>query len=238
VVPAVRSLDCVSIFALSCAEALQVLSAIEGPDADDPYSRSGAPVQFSPQQFKFAVPSNLEFHGDSGYAKLFAQAILKLRQLGGVPVEIDFAPFVEAGALLYGPWLAERAAHLEPHMKDMLPVIREILEKAKSYSAIDFFKARNRLDELKQKARETFKQADVILVPTAATIYTVAQVEKKPVDLNNHLGHYTAFTNLLDLAAISLPAGMRQDGLPFGISLIAPAFTDKALLALGARFQS
>jgi allophanate hydrolase len=122
-------------------------------------------------------------------------------------------------------------------MKDMLPVTREILEKAKSYSAIDFFKARNRLDELKQKSRETFKQADVILVPTAPTIYTVAQIEKKPVDLNNHLGHYTNFANLLDLAAVSLPAGMRQDGVPFGVSLIAPAFSDKALLALGARFQ-
>ena len=109
-------------------------------------------MQFSPQQFKFAVPSHLEFHGDSGYAKLFAQAILKLRQLGGTPVEIDFAPFVEAGALLYGPWVAERAAHLEPHMKDMLPVTREILEGAKKYSAVDFFKARNRLDELKRRA--------------------------------------------------------------------------------------
>jgi len=237
VVPACRSIDCVSIFALSCAEALQVFTAIEGADAGDPYSRTGAPVQFSPQQFKFAVPANLEFHGDSGYAKLFAQAILKLRQLGGAPVEIDFAPFVEAGALLYGPWLAERAAHLEPYMKDMLPVIREILEGAKKYSALDFFKARNRLDELKQKCRETFRQADVVFVPTAPTIYQLAQLEKKPVELNNHLGHYTNFTNLLDLAALSVPAGMRQDGLPFGVSLIGPAFTDKALLALGARFQ-
>jgi allophanate hydrolase len=122
-------------------------------------------------------------------------------------------------------------------MKDMLPVVREILEGAKKYSAVDFFKARNRLDELKQKSRETFKQADVIFVPTTPTIYQLAQVEKKPVELNNHLGHYTSFTNLLDLAAVSLPAGMRQDGVPFGVSLIAPAFTDKALLALGARFQ-
>ena len=237
VVPAVRSVDSVSVFALSCAEAQQVLDVVQGPDAQDPYSRSGAQVQFSAQQFKFAVPSHLEFHGDSGYAKLFAQAILKLRQLGGTPVEIDFAPFLEAGALLYGPWVAERAAHLEPYMKDMLPVIREILEGAKKYSAVDFFKARNRLDELKQKSRETFKQADVILVPTAPTIYQVAQMEKKPVELNNHLGHYTSFTNLLDLAAINVPAGMRPDGVPFGVSLIAPAFTDKSLLALGARFQ-
>jgi len=237
VVPAVRSIDCVSIFALSCPEAQQVLDAIVGVDGEDPYSRTGTPVQFSPQQFKFAVPSHLEFHGDSGYAKLFAQAILKLRQLGGTPVEIDFAPFLEAGALLYGPWVAERAAHLEPHLEKMLPVIREVIEGAKKYSALDFFKARNRLDELKQKSREAFKQADVILVPTAPTIYTVAQLEKKPVELNNHLGHYTSFTNLLDLAAVSLPAGMRQDGVPFGISLIAPAFTDKALLALGQRFQ-
>jgi len=237
VVPAVRSIDCVSIFALSCPEAQQVLDAIAGVDGEDPYSRTGTPVQFSPQQFKFAVPSHLEFHGDSGYAKLFAQAILKLRQLGGTPVEVDFAPFLEAGALLYGPWVAERAAHLEPHLEKMLPVIREVIEGAKKYSALDFFKARNRLDELKQKSREAFKQADVILVPTAPTIYTVAQLEKKPVELNNHLGHYTSFTNLLDLAAVSLPAGMRQDGVPFGVSLIAPAFTDKALLALGQRFQ-
>jgi allophanate hydrolase len=235
-VPAVRSMDCVSIFALSCNEAQQVLDAIQGPDGDDPYSRSGNPVQFSPQQFKFAVPSHLEFHGDSGYAKLFAQAILKLRQIGGTPVEIDFAPFVEAGAMLYGPWLAERAAHLEPHFDKMLPVVKEILEKAKTQTAIDFFKARNRLDELKLKARDAFKQADVIFVPTAPTIYTTAQVEKKPVELNNHLGHYTNFANLLDLAAVSLPAGMRPDGVPFGVSLIAPAFTDKALLALGQRF--
>jgi allophanate hydrolase len=236
VVPAVRSLDCVSIFALSCNEAQQVLDAIAGPDADDPYSRSGPPVQFSAQQFKFAVPSHLEFHGDSGYAKLFAQAILKLRQIGGTPVEIDFAPFVEAGAMLYGPWLAERAAHLEAHLDKMLPVVKEILEKAKTQTAIDFFKARNRLDELKLKARDAFKQADVIFVPTAPTIYQVAQVEKKPIELNNHLGHYTNFANLLDLAAVSLPAGMRPDGVPFGVSLIAPAFTDKALLALGQRF--
>jgi allophanate hydrolase len=237
VVPAVRSLDCVSVFALSCGEAQQVLDAIQGPDLDDPYSRTGAPVQFSAQQFKFAVPSQLEFHGDSGYAKQFAQAILKLRQLGGTPVEIDFAPFVEAGALVYGPWVAERAAHLEAHLDKMLPVTKEIMESAKKYSALDFFKARNRLDELKQKSRETFKQADVILVPTSPTIYQVAQIEKKPVELNNHLGHYTTFANLLDLAAVSLPAGMRQDGVPFGVSLIAPAFTDKSLLALGARFQ-
>ncbi|HEX6690746.1 MAG TPA: allophanate hydrolase [Burkholderiales bacterium] len=235
-VPAVRSLDCLSVFALSCSEAQQVLDAIAGPDAEDPYSRSGNPVQFSPQQFKFAVPSHLEFHGDSGYAKLFAQAILKLRQIGGTPVEIDFAPFVEAGALLYGPWVAERAAHLEAQMDKMLPVTKEILETAKKYSALDFFKARNRLDELKQKGRETFKQADVIFVPTAPTIYQLAQVEKKPVELNNHLGHYTSFANLMDLAAVSLPAGMRQDGVPFGVSLIAPAFSDKALLALGQRF--
>jgi allophanate hydrolase len=120
----------------------------------------------------------------------------------------------------------------------MLPVIRETLEKAKAVSAIDFFKARNRLDELKAKVRETFKQADVIFVPTTPTIYQLAQMEKKPVELNNHLGHYTSFTNLLDLAAVSLPAGMRQDGVPFGVSLIAPAFTDKSLLALGARFQA
>jgi allophanate hydrolase len=236
VVPACRSLDCVSVLALSCREALEVLDAVEGPDEADPYSRAGRPVYFSAQDFRFAVPSHLEFHGDSEYARLFAQAILKLRQLGGTPVEIDYAPFLEAHELLYGPWVAERTALLERYLDDMLPVTRGIIEPGMKYSAMELFKAQHRLDELKARVREVWKKADVLLTPTVPTIYKIADLQAKPVELNSRLGYYTQSTNLLDLAALALPAGLRPDGLPFGVQLAGPAFSDRALAALGARF--
>lgn len=236
VVPACRSLDCVSVLAASCKDALDVLDAIEGPDPGDPYSRNGRAAWFSAQDFRFAVPAQLEFHGDSDYARLFAQAILRLRQLGGTPVEVDYAPFREAQDLLYGPWVAERTALLEQHLEAMLPVTREIIEGGRKYSAVDLFRAQQRLWELMLEARKLFQKADVLLTPTAPTIYRVADLEAKPIELNTRLGYYTQATNLLDLAAVSVPAGLRPDGLPFGIQLSGPAFSERALAALGARF--
>jgi len=237
VVPACRSLDCVSVFAGSAGEALQVLDVIAGPDTDDPFSREAAPRDLPIEKFKFGVPAHPEFHGDSGYARLFAQAIVKLRGLGGVPVEVDFAPFMEAQDLLYGPWVAERYAALEKHLPDMLPVTRQIIEAGKNFSAADLFKAQARLLELKRIVDRLFTTFDLLVVPSAPTIYKVSEIEAKPVELNSRLGRYTNFANLLDLAAIAVPAGLRQDGLPFGITLLGPAFTDRALAALGARFN-
>ena len=236
VVPACRSLDCVSVFALSCGEALQVLDAIAGPDPQDPFSRSGAAVALPPRHFKFGVPAEPEFYGDSGYARLFAQAVLKLRGLGGTPVETDFAPFLEAQELLYGPWLAERTAVLGRYLADMLPVTRQIIEAGAEVKATELFQAQHRLAELRRVTEQLFKTFDVLAVPGAPTIYKIAEVEAKPVELNSRLGYYTNFVNLLDLAAITVPAGLRGDGLPFGITLIGPAFSDRALAAIGARF--
>ena len=236
VVPACRSLDCVAVLAVSCKDSLEVLDAIEGPDPADPYSRTGRAMWFSAQDFRFAVPAQLEFHGDSDYARLFAQAILKLRQLGGTPVEIDYACFREAQDLLYGPWVAERTALLEQHLESMLPVTREIIESGRNYSAVDLFRAQQRLWELMLEARKIFQKADVLLTPTAPTIYRIADLEAKPIELNSRLGYYTQSTNLLDLAAITLPAGLRPDGLPFGVQLTGPAFSERALATLGARF--
>jgi allophanate hydrolase len=238
----VRSLDCLSVFALSCSEAQQVLDAIAGPDAEDPYSRSGNPVQFSPQQFKFAVPSHLEFHGDSGYAKLFAQAILKLRQIGGTPVEIDFAPFVEAARLLYGgPWVAERYLAIreffERRPEALFPVTREIVAGAAQYSAADAFAAEYRLQEIRRTVEPVWQAIDLLVTPTAGTIYAIAEVNADPIRLNTNLGYYTNFMNLLDLAAIAVPAGFQANGLPFGVTLAAPAFTDEGLCRLGGALQ-
>ena len=236
VLPASRSIDCVSVFAATCNEALQVLRVIEGPDDADPYSRPLQEHAVSSKSFRFGVPSAPEFFGDSGYAKLFAQAIVRLRGLGGTPVEVDFAPLREAGALLYGPLLAERAAGLQEQMPMMLPVVREVIEPGLRVSTVDYVRGLHRLEELKAQVRALFRGFEVLAVPGAPTIYKLKDMEAKPIELNARLGVYTMCVNLLDLAAITLPAGLREDGLPFGITLIGPAFSDAGLAALGARF--
>ena len=238
VVPACRTLDCVSVFARSCARALSVLETMQGYDAADPYSRRGEAVGFDVKNLTIAVPAGLEFYGDEEYARLFAQS---LERLGGKQVGIDFAPFRAVQELLYdGPWLAERSAQLqqfiEQHAGDMHPVTREVVAGGKRFSAIDAFRAQYRLAALRRETEAAWGAADVLVVPGAPTIYKRTEVAADPVTLNTRLGLYTNFVNLLDLAAITVPAGFRPDGLPFGITLIGPAFSDRALAALGARF--
>lgn len=238
VVPACRSLDCVSVFARSATQALAVLEAMQGYDASDPFSRHAVPVPLPATGLRFAVPRPLEFYGDAGYAALFAQA---LDRLGGARIDVDFAPFAAAQRLLYeGPWLAERTAQLQPflesHGASMHPVTRQVVAGGGRFSAVDAFRAQYRLAELRRETEAVWEAADVLVVPGAPTIYTLKDMEADPVELNSRLGLYTNFVNLLDLAAITVPAGFRADGLPFGITLIGPAFSDRALAALGARF--
>jgi allophanate hydrolase len=237
-VPACRSLDCVSVFAKTCARALSVLEAMQGYDAADPYSRRGDAVRIDQGNLRLAVPAQLEFYGDREYAKLFEQA---LERLGGTRVPVDFAPFLAAQQLLYdGPWLAERSSQLQEfmqeHGKDMHPVTRAVVAGGSRFSAVDAFRGQYRLAALRRETGAVWEAADVLVVPGAPTIYTRAQMAADPVALNARLGLYTNFVNLLDLAAITVPAGFRPDGLPFGITLIGPAFSDRALAALGARF--
>jgi allophanate hydrolase len=238
VIPACRSLDCVSVFARSCTQALQVLEVMQGYDPADPYSRQGSSVFFRNENIKVAVPDDLEFYGDDEYERLFR---LALERLGGAQAAVDFTPFLAAQQLLYdGPWLAERTAQLEAflgeHAADMHPVVREVIAGGSRYSAIDAFRAQYRLAALRREMEPVWASADVLVVPGAPTIYTRAQMAADPVALNARLGLYTNFVNLLDLAAITVPAGFRRDGLPFGITLIGPAFSDRALASLGARF--
>jgi allophanate hydrolase len=191
---------------------------------------------------RIAVPRELEFYGDAGYAALFEAAVARMERLGARPVEIDFAPFLEAGALLYeGPWLAERVAALEEFLdqsSEMLhPVTREVIEQGRRYSALDAFRGQYRLAALRRACEAALRGADVLMVPGAPTVYTVEEVEADPIELNTRLGRYSNFANLLDMAAITVPAGRRSDGIPFGITLLGPAFTDRALAALAARFN-
>ena len=245
VVPACRSLDCVSVFALTVRDARSVLDVAQGFDRDDPYSRQ-APGDCAAigEKFRFGVPrkADLEFFGDREYEKLFAAAVQKLESLGGERVEIDLSPFLETARLLYeGPWVAERwlVIHelLARKPEAVHPVTRKVIEKATTLSAADAFAAAYRLQALRRQTEPVWERIDTLLTPSAGTIYTLAQLAADPITLNSRLGHYTNFVNLLDLSGIALPAGMRPDGLPFGITLLAPAFREPALCALGDRIQ-
>jgi allophanate hydrolase len=244
VVPACRSLDCVSVFALTAADAAAVLEITAGFDGDDPLSRP-SPIElrqaFQPR-FRFGVPAarDLEFFGDHEAEALFVNAINRLEKAGGNAVEIRFAPFRDAGRLLYeGPWVAERLHATERLLNEnpeaLLPITRTIIERGRSYSAIDAFRAQYELAAFRREAESELRKIDCLLLPTTGTIYEIAAVAADPVRLNSNLGLYTNFANLLDLAGLALPAGFRSNGLPFGISLLAPAFADHALLDLGSR---
>jgi len=249
VVPACRSLDCVSIFAATPVDAGTVWQLARSVDDGDPFSRAwdkgrdAAP--WAGGAFRFGVPraDDLEFFGDDGAEALFRAAIDRMGTAGGTPVAIDFAPFREAAKLLYaGPWVAERFASVgeflsQPHA-DVHPVVRDIILGGARPSAADAFRGVYRLQELMLAAAQEWARMDVLLLPTTGTIYTHAEVAADPIGANSNLGRYTNFVNLMDLTAIAVPAGFRPNGLPFGVSLVGPAFSDPALATLAGRFTT
>ncbi|KQP12826.1 allophanate hydrolase [Pseudorhodoferax sp. Leaf267] len=243
VVPAAQSVDCVSIFARTVDMAARVLAVAQGFDAQDPYSRRLllAHTPF-PAAFRFGVPSLLAFQGDQAAADAFDQAIAQLMELGGTPVSIDYTPLAGAADLLYESALvAERYAavrgFVDAHDAQIIEPVRGILNAGKAYSAADLVEAQTKLRAFGQQAAAIWERIDVLLVPTAPTHYTVAQMQANPVVLNRHLGTYTNFVNLLDYAAISVPSSLRPDGLPFGITLIGPCGSDWQLADLGQRYH-
>jgi allophanate hydrolase len=245
VVPACRSLDCVSVFALNSEDAIKVQRAVQGFDTLDSYSRRSLPLPARGiSSFRFGIPNSeqLIFFGDKEYEKLYQQSISRLESMGGTPVEIDFLPFQETANLLYsGAWVAERYSGIEEFITrkpdSALPVIQQILNNVHKYSASDVFRTFHKLEELKQRTAQEWEKMDILAVPTAGTIYRIEEVEADPIQLNTNLGYYTNFVNLLDLSAIAIPSGFRSDKLPFGITLIAPALHDEILSAFGGRYH-
>jgi len=236
VVPACRSLDCVSVFALSCADADSVLSV-------------AAPARATPAiggTFRFGIPraQDRAFFGDDSYAALYEQAIARMRSLGGEAVEFDYAPFRDAAQLLYhGPWVAERTAAVGAFIEaadekaGIWPVTREIVLRGRNYSAVDAFEGQYNLAAFKVRAEAEMNGLAFLLLPTAGTIYRVADIEREPLLYNSNLGHYTNFVNFFGLSGLALPAAFRADGLPFGVTLIARPHAERALLAFGAKWQ-
>jgi len=244
VVPACRSIDCVSIFAQTAADAADVLDVLRGEDAADAFSRPNQDVAL-PVEFRFGVLSDadLDVDGDASRAALYHAAIRHLQDFGGTKVTVDFSIFRQAAALLYdGPYVAERLAAIEQFFRAdadaMDPTVRAIVAGADRHSAADAFRGTYRLRALAREAAAQWEAMDVMLVPTSPSHPTLAEVEQNPLGANSRLGLYTNFVNLLDYAAIAIPAGFRSNGLPAGVTLIGPAFTDRSLAWLGARLHA
>jgi allophanate hydrolase len=247
VVPACRTLDTVSVFALTAEDAERVRKVAARFDAGDPWSRPQPRATkrgWGSGKFVFGVPrdAQLEFFGNGAYARLFAEAVERLRTLGGEPREIEIGALLETARLLYeGPWVAERylatESLLSKNPEAMLAVTRGIIQGGSTPRALDAFRATYRLQALKRAAAPLWEACDLLMLPTAGTHYRIAEVEADPVALNSNLGRYTNFVNLMDLAAVAAPAGFTPAGLPFGISLIAPAGSDADLLSLAGRAQ-
>jgi allophanate hydrolase len=234
----------VSVFTLDCHDAAAVMAVAGGLDPQDPYARAAQPGPPVRECFRFGLPRDqqLEFFGDDVSATLYLDAVEQLVELGGVPITIDLQPFLDAARLLYqGPWIAERyaaiQAFIEEHGESMLPVTREIITAGRSIGAVEAFKGLHHLQALRRAADEILRTVDFVVTPTAGTIYTIDAVNRNPVTLNSRLGYYTNFMNLLDCAAVAVPTCFRADGLPFGVTLFAPAFHDAALLAHAARLH-
>ncbi|TVP78371.1 MAG: allophanate hydrolase [Puniceicoccaceae bacterium] len=244
VVPACRTLDCVSIFALNAADSQTLLKIAEGYDAADPFSLPTVDRPL-PACRKIGVPAaeQLLFFGDAAYETAWQRALDGLRSKGWELVTIDFEPFLKAARLLYeGPWVSERTTalkdFLESNADDFYPATRVILSGGLNHTACDAFAATYKLAALRRESEAVWASLAAIVTPTAGGFPTLADLEADPIGPNSQLGYYTNFMNLLDLCALAVPAGESDTGLPFGITWIAPRDTDRALIDVACSLAS
>lgn len=243
-VPACRTLDCISIFALNAADSLTLLKVAEGYDVEDAYSQPTVDQPLANSKV-LGIPQaeQLMFFGDAGYEDAWVQAVDDLQSQGWEVVEIDFEPFLKAARLLYeGPWVSERYTALEDFLKTnpdaFYPATKQIIGGGADHSARDAFAATYRLAELRRESESVWDGLTAIVTPTAGGFPTLADMEADPIGPNSKLGYYTNFMNLLDLCAVAVPAGESASGLPFGITWIAPRDTDKALIEVAIKGPS
>jgi allophanate hydrolase len=233
-VPACRTIDCITVFTDDTADARLVDAVLAGFDVADPYSKALAHSPLTVERIGVPRRDQRVFFGDGESEYLYDQALETLAGLGEI-VEIDLAPLLEAAQLLYGgPWVAERTAAMEgilasnPRAVD--PTVRAVVEPGKDMTAVELFNGIYRMADLKRHADLLWGEIDMLAFPTTGATYRVAEMLAAPVALNSNLGLYTNFVNLLDMAALAVPAGIRANATGFGITLIGPADTDRALL--------
>jgi allophanate hydrolase len=243
-----RFFDCVPVFARTVEDGYAVLEVIRGFDSSDDLSRPDADA-FAihaevPDCFTFALPRSdqLEFFGDSMAKAAFAKAVDALKQIGGIPLVIDFSLFIEASRLPFDSGLlAERAVSygdvVQSRPETVHPAVAAMIRKGLAYSGTDTIQAIYTMHALRSRAKLLFQQFDVLVTPTVGRAYTCAEVKADPIALNNNIGYYTYSISPLDLCALAVPASIREDGIPFGISLVSSAGADATLRAIGMRFQ-
>lgn len=250
-VPACRSLDCMTIFSYNTDDANLILSIAEGYDSEDAYSREN-PYQNQSRQYgeragklKIGVipQQQLNFFGDQAYSDAYQATLKQLSDDSVEFIEIDYAPFDEAAKLLYeGPWVAERYIATQPLIDKnpdaIFPVVKDIIALGGEPKATALFSAQYRLNALKNICIKQLSQVDCLLTPTAGKCFTIAEMLEEPILRNSQLGYYTNFMNLLDLSSLAIPTQIAANGLPFGVTLVGPAFSDRALLSIAKRFQS
>jgi allophanate hydrolase len=243
VVPACPSLDCIAIFALTTEDAGTALDVIGGFDPQDPWSRQEPAVESAPGiPRSLAIPRSAEWFGDNRAELAWLGALGRIEDMGMALHAVDFGPLFELASLLYhGPWIAERHAVLggfiEARPEAVDPLVRAIVTRGREFSASDVFAAQQRRQELLREVQHLFSHYDALLVPTAPTHPTLAAIANEPLEQDSRLGRYASFVNLADCCALAVPGGFRVDGLPFGITLIAPAWRDRSLLEWAGAWQ-
>lgn len=244
-VPACRTIDCITVFTDRLKDALAVDAVLAGFDTEDAYSCPPADVALTGRRIGVPRPDQRAFFGDVAAEHLYEGALAALARAtetdGGELVEIDITPLLEAARLLYGgPWVAERTAALAPLLESnpdaIDPVVREVVGPGAAMLATELWNGIYRLAELQRAAEAMWDAVDVLAFPTTGTTYRVAELAAAPIALNSNLGLYTNFVNLLDMAALAIPAGARDNGTGFGITLIGPAHSDRALAALAETY--
>ncbi|MFD1382080.1 allophanate hydrolase [Rhodanobacter aciditrophus] len=249
-VPACRSLDCITLFAYNTDDANTALAAAEGFDQRDGYSRQNP---FSNQERQYGLregeltvgiiaPSQLKFFGDEQYAKAYQATLDQLSEQGFVFKEIDYAPFDKIAKLLYeGPWVSERYIATQPLIDEnpdaVFPVVREIIAPGGKPPATSLFKAQYRIKALQQVCLAQMSEVDCLLTPTAGRHFTIDEMLEEPIKRNSELGYYTNFMNLIDLASVAVPTQFTHAGMPFGVTLVGPTFSDRMLLSIANRIQ-
>jgi allophanate hydrolase len=236
VVPACRSVDVVTVFSATVGDGVAIRKVMDGLDAGDPYSRKAVPVALPASDLRIGVldAAEREFFGNVAVEALYDAAIERAKSLGATIVPFDYAPFRQAAELLYnGPWVAERLAavkdFIQTNADDFDPTVRKIIEGAKAYDAVDAFEGQYKLGHLRQKALAEWAKLDMLMLPTSPTTYTVEAMMADPIVKNSHFGRYTNFANLFGYPAIAIPGGFGADGLPSGVTLFGPSFSDDAL---------